>query len=397
MASDAPLVLRPAETLTAQCYCKSVHFTVTVPTSALPLPVHLCHCHICRHTHGTLCTFHAPLPAGISPVFIAPSFLETSLTGYTHSDQAASTRFFCKTCGCHIGDRDREAPADGTAPAWRVATSIFDTHAASVFDIRTHVFTPRDGDGSGSGSGLHWWLPSINGRAVRTWNPEPGDPTFPIPAPAPPAREVDAQGRERLRAECHCGGVSFSLPRPDDVHADIAAMSTDNREKGLSAWNAVVDVSDASRLVSGAHAVAWASVPRAALDPAVPADLRFGSLVPYESPYEGSRRAFCGVCGAIVFYYSGGGDGGGGDGGGGGGGGGDVDTVRVAVGILRAPDGVLALDWLMFRTANVETGLAGGGGQRVRAFDGVFTEALTQGLRDWGWETHGLYSNFETP
>ncbi|KAK3361351.1 DUF636 domain protein [Lasiosphaeria ovina] len=248
IASDPPPVLCPARTLTAH--------------PPLPLPHR-------RHTHSTLCTFHAPLPACISPVFIAPSFLETSLTGYIHSDQAASTRFFCKTCGCHIGDRGREAPADGTTPAWRAATSIFDTHAASIFDIRTHVFTPRCAN--------------------------------PLAARSKLDRAISPRPRPRPR------------PRPPQ----------------LSAWNAPVDMSDASRLVSGADAVAWASVPRAALEPAVPADLRFGSLVPYESPYEDGRRAFCGVCGATVFYY---------------GGGGDVNTVRVAVGILRVPDGVLALD-----------------------------------------------------
>ncbi len=78
-------------TLTAQCYCKSVHFTVTVPASSLPLPVHLCHCPTCRYTHGTPCIFHASLPRGIQPEFVSPSSL-ASATGYTHPNGALSER-----------------------------------------------------------------------------------------------------------------------------------------------------------------------------------------------------------------------------------------------------------------------------------------------------------------
>lgn len=40
--------------LTARCHCKAIDYTIDLPETALPLPVHLCHCSICRHTHGTL-------------------------------------------------------------------------------------------------------------------------------------------------------------------------------------------------------------------------------------------------------------------------------------------------------------------------------------------------------
>src|SRR5438552_3056114 len=46
--------LKGEKTLTAQCFCKSVHYEISLPTSSFPLKVHLCHCSICRHTHGTL-------------------------------------------------------------------------------------------------------------------------------------------------------------------------------------------------------------------------------------------------------------------------------------------------------------------------------------------------------
>ena len=93
--------MEATKTLTAQCYCKAVHYTVAVPAASLPLRAHLCCCSICRYTHGTLTIFHATLPKGVAPQFVAPSSMD-SLTGYRHAE-ARSERYFCSTCGCHIG------------------------------------------------------------------------------------------------------------------------------------------------------------------------------------------------------------------------------------------------------------------------------------------------------
>ncbi|KAJ4289314.1 hypothetical protein N0V88_007065 [Collariella sp. IMI 366227] len=208
------------KTLTAQCHCKSVHFTVHVPTSALPLPVHLCHCSICRQTHGTFCSFHAPLPRDVEPVFISPSSIESSLTGYIHSPQAASERFFCTTCGCHIGDRDlRPDWADPSAgkPEWRIATSIFSPQDEDTFQIRSHVFTTPSIEPN-----LATWLPSINSRAIHVWNPAPNDPKFPLAT----AQLLKPDIKDNLLlAECHCSGVRFTIPHPSPEEASDPFLS----------------------------------------------------------------------------------------------------------------------------------------------------------------------------
>ncbi|AEO67262.1 uncharacterized protein THITE_2021587, partial [Thermothielavioides terrestris NRRL 8126] len=205
------------KTLTAQCHCKSAHFTVTVPTSALPLPVHLCHCSICRTTHGTFCCFHAPLPKGIEPEFVAPSSIESSLTTYIHSPQAPSERFFCSTCGCHIGDRDLKSDPETGKPEWRVATSIFAAHDEDTFQIRAHCFTSRDTEPN-----LSTWLPSIGSRAIHVWQPSPDDPRFPFATYQPPKPDV---GEDALLAGCRCGGVRFALPRPSPADAADPILS----------------------------------------------------------------------------------------------------------------------------------------------------------------------------
>ncbi|KAK3688717.1 glutathione-dependent formaldehyde-activating enzyme [Podospora appendiculata] len=379
MASDLPHQLPAAnKTLTAQCLCKAVHFTITLPTSALPLPVHLCHCHICRYTHGTLCVFHAALPAHITPTFIAPSSIESSLTSYIHGPSAASERLFCTTCGCHIGDRDLiPSPSSGIAE-WRVATSIFDQHTPSTFQIRSHAFTR-----GGTAPGLHQWLPTLGARTLNHWDPEPGSTTFPIPPPPPPQPELDPNGNERLRAECHCGGVSFTLPRPYVPGiADDAVLSRYVSREDPRKWLACLDVCDDCRLVDGTHVVGWTFVPLAQLEPTIPADLKFGTMTTFRSS-EDVVRTFCGVCGATVFFScesrTDREDGG------------RRTVVDVAVGLLRAPEGATAEKWLTWRTGRLawrESGMR---------YDGEFTESLEKGLREWGVKRDGKVLGFSIP
>jgi hypothetical protein len=387
------------KTLTAQCHCKSAHFTVTVPTSALPLPVHLCHCTICRYTHGTLSCFHAPLPKGVEPEFVSPSSIVGSLTGYIHSSQAASERFFCSTCGCHIGDRDLKPDPDTGKPEWRVATSIFTTHDEDTFQIRSHCFSDPATEPN-----LSTWLPSINSRPIHVWNPPPNDPHFPLASLPPPKPDLDSPDRELLLAQCHCAGVRFTLPRPSPAEASDSYLSrylrpspTPSQSDTDPCGRATGPQSDLKRvaclclcrdcrLVSGSHAVPWTFVPLACIRPRMEADRlgEFGTMKVYRSS-EKVRRTFCGVCGATVFYVCddeervpGGGE--------------EKRVVDVAVGILRDWEGKVAVEgWVTWRTgrlAGMDTG---------REFDEGFAEALTKGLGEWGVTRHGEKVDFNIP
>ncbi|KGO69556.1 Glutathione-dependent formaldehyde-activating enzyme/centromere protein V [Penicillium italicum] len=54
-----------SKTPTAGCHCQTIYFTITIPANALLLKVHICHCSVCRYTHGTPCISHAPLLRGV--------------------------------------------------------------------------------------------------------------------------------------------------------------------------------------------------------------------------------------------------------------------------------------------------------------------------------------------
>ncbi|CAK7199591.1 hypothetical protein SEUCBS139899_002274 [Sporothrix eucalyptigena] len=352
-----------SRTFTAKCYCEAVHFTITVPEAALPLGVHMCHCSVCRTTHGTFTCFHAPLPSGIRPVFVAPSSLECNVAVYTTT---LATRFFCKTCGCHIGDHDREEGKIIENPGWRIVSSLFehgshdDGSPSQVFTLRSHALT------NSAPSGFHEWLPTLGSRTLAKWNPKPGDAFYP-PATDHPYEptdvEHDANGREVLRAECHCGGVSFTIARPADCQGELTSRSSELPDR----WLACLDTCDDCRLVDGAHVIGWAEVALSSLSPRITADLEHGTLKRYQSS-EKAVRSFCGVCGATVFFRnlitSG-------------------DNVDVATGLLRAPEGVSAHRWLHWRRGRIVYPESG------KRYHADFTNSLLEGFKVWTDKTYG--------
>jgi hypothetical protein len=292
------------------------------------------------------------------------------LTGYQHT-ASKSKRFFCSKCGCHIGDVGLDGDQTDNGQ-WTVATSVFTEHGSDVFQIHSHTFTE-----SAPGGGLYQWLTTIGDREMRIWNPGPGDENSPQLALGIPKQEFDEDGKERLRAECHCGGVSFNIPRPtlpdttDDPYIKKYVSPLDKNK-----WIAALDVCDDCRLMDGTHVVAWTFVPLAQLRPRVPPDFRFGTLKTFESS-KGVLRAFCGTCGATVFYSS------------------DQrkpdearQIVDVSVGIIRAPEGVTADEWFSWRTGRIAFADSG------KRYDSEFFESLRRGYDAWGRNMYGESPSF---
>ena len=380
-----------------------MHFAMTVPLSALPLSTHMCHCSVCRYTHGTPCIFHAELPRGTRLDFVAPSSLEASCTGYAWEnpetgERAKSTRYFCSTCGCHMGDVGAAGgPDEGE---WVVATSIFEPmteeelkkqglgEEAKGFlgmrwqQIKTHTFTDS------APGGLHEWLPRLaggedgqEGPPVKTWNPDPNDPEWAGGVAAVvPEPEVGRNGEDRLRAQCHCGGVSFTIPRPpfaikvDEYFKPWASPGDDNK------WQATLDLCDDCRLVDGTHVVGWTFVPRRFILPEIGPDLLLGTSKTYASS-PGVLRSFCGCCGATVFFT-------------------DFNqrqqtenrqVVDLSTGILRAPGGAMARDWLTWRTGKMSWFQSG-----VR-YEKGFAEGLADGMKRWADEHDGGVKEWTIP
>ncbi|KAF2193900.1 hypothetical protein K469DRAFT_709367 [Zopfia rhizophila CBS 207.26] len=310
-------------TLRATCLCTCSTLSFTVPTSSLPLATHFCHCSICRRTHGTLCTIHTPIPK--------PDVNFDTFTSYESSGRA--TKYFCSTCGGHMLDYAKFLDGNGKwngEGQWHLATSLIDG-PETLWSFHSHFNLESTKDG-----GLSTWIPSIDRKVLKKWGgSETSDPKhaktgdYEPPNPLPQTKE----GKEKLHAHCHCGGVSFYISRPGAdsfTHLPPSLTSRDPRK-----WYATHDVCTSCRLASGCAIVSWA-FPTAeciTLSDGSPYTPVFGTAKEYESS-KGVKRTFCGRCGAIVTYAC------------------DErpKMVDIPVGLLDAESGVRAEEWLEWRS-----------------------------------------------
>lgn len=354
------------KTLEAICHCKAVHFTITVPLPSLPLPVHLCHCSSCRYRSGAPCVFHTHIEKHWPVRFIAPS-IEDNVTQYD-TPGAKSSWHFCSVCGCHVGSK---LHCDGS---WVISTSIFLDHGTDNFLIRKHNHSALTKDG-----GLAACMDRAVGRDESgergAWAnyKEDWDPDQHIDIAI--KSEIDASGTERLRAQCHCGGVSFTIGRPTEDHTNDVFHQRYVSPLDKSKWLATWDVCNDCRLVNGTHVVGWTFVPVSLIDTPVNKDLAIGTSKAYESSL-GTLRSFCGTCGATIFFSC------------------DErcpseekQVVDIATGILRAPEGANATDWLTWRPrlAHASSG---------SDYDWQFCMALKGGMEQWTLQQYRMYEDF---
>lgn len=179
--------------------------------------------------------------------------------------------------------------------------------------------------------------------------------------------------KDELRAECHCGGISFTISRPSQEFIASPESKGWVSEKDKSKWLASLDVCDDCRLVTGTNVVAWMFVPLDHITPRLPKDLCIGTAKSYRST-GGVNRVFCGNCAATAFYFCEE----------------RPHIVDVSMGILRAPEGAMAEDWAVWRAGRPSWPENG-----IRYHAG-FSYALIEGMKKWG-EQRGHPQDFAIP
>jgi len=356
--------------LTASCHCRANQFTFSVPTTSLPLLAYLCHCNISRRISGSLFTSYVAVPAANG----SPDL--RNLTAYKSSN--ILTRWFCTTCSTHLF---LEYSADG---AWWTSTGTLD-RSNGIVSFKGNMWIEDTLDGGASD-----WIPQLGDRLAERWLTEPHSS-----AEAPPGWRATPAGEsgpspstDLLQAHCHCAGVRFTIARPssatppsppppfpDLTHPRAAHPDPSNpanepwwRPGAGPRYLAGHCACASCRLIAGHDVAQWAFVPTAAIaladGAAFPAARRaWGTLKAYRSS-EGVTRRFCGVCGASVFW--------------------DGDErpqlLDVAVGVLDAPSGARAEEWLVWWTGRVS--------YAEEAHNKVLVKSLERGLREWA-ETEG--------
>lgn len=301
-------------TFHATCHCRAASLSFTVPTASLPIPVHFCHCSICRRSTGTLFTAGAIIPK--------PNVDLSSLTAYKSSESLS--RWFCSICGAHLFGTVRL----GDATKWFVSAPSVDA-GEDVWSFAGHVFVGSTGDG-----GLATLMQHISGKELAMWETWSGRS-----APwCPSNRVTHTVKRSRsdlLHAHCHCGGVEFYVSRPTG-HETFTEVDENNVREHEDKWLAIHDVCTSCRLTISTFVISWFFPSRNHITLAdgapYPANGIFGTARGYKSSAR-VDRTFCGKCGAAVSYVH------------------DERPyiVDIAAGLIDAED-TRAEDWLEWRT-----------------------------------------------
>lgn len=360
-------------TVTASCACGTFNLPISIPTSSLPQERALCLCSSCRRISGSCGTTFLPIP---STEKIDPASF--SLTAYTTS--ASLVRYFCPTCGAQtvdIKDWGR----------WSLATGLLDrTEGVLKWTGCKWVEDTLDG-------GVSVWFSSITDadgskRALQRWMLQDGKDGDLVPADtlrnySPP--EEEGTGEERLKAQCHCGGVNFYITRPNassktakspfpDLMVPYHTSSSANPENkpwwlraNDTKYLAGTCTCKSCRLASGFEIQPWAFVPKCNIFQENGRQMEYdmGTLKRFASS-PGVSREFCSVCGATVFWHCEE----------------RPDLVDVSVGLLDPAEGARVERWLDWWTGRVSF--------EELAVSRSLVGALEEGLKEWAAGNRGL-------
>lgn len=344
-------------TLEISCACRQISGSVCVPSSALPLPVNLCHCNTCRHSTGLLCASTVPLPKNSSSLQV-----HGKLMGYKSSTY--KTRYFCEQCGASIYEMTTNPDVAS------ICTGIL-RRSDNIMELKRHEYVADTKD-----EGLSVWLRDPAAGEDQPHKSERIPHTSTV-LPVLPETGSTESG-PKLPGYCHCGGVQFRITRPDRLSTELSSPwpdllvpyhsgSSENigdvewwlRQDGTK-YLAGTCACNSCRLASGYDIQVWAFVPKTNIVQANGQllDFSMGTLRRFQSS-EGIYREFCRSCGATVFWHC------------------DErpDLIDVSVGLLHAENGARAESWLEWWTERVSF--------EENAQNKALISRLGRGLKEW--------------
>jgi hypothetical protein len=228
-----------------------------------------------------------------------------------------------------------------------------------LFEFTAHGWIEDTKDG-----GASVWLKTQKGvpmsRWLVEWNKSPEAPLNWRSNEAVNMKDAVVDSHQKLRVHCHCNGVEFFICRPSEeslkassplpdllvpYHSDKSAANPENKPWWLSTdrskYLAGNCACESCRKIAGFDIVQWAFIPIAGLSLAndKPFSLPFGTMQSFQSTVDNEkkrRRWFCSHCGANVLWT-----------------GSERPTlVDVSVGLLDAPSGARAEEWLQWDLAD---------------------------------------------
>ncbi|KEF57883.1 uncharacterized protein A1O9_05804 [Exophiala aquamarina CBS 119918] len=374
----------PLSTAQLTCLCGDIKEPGTLlrpssPTKTFPVGSHMCHCNSCRYTTGNITLS--------CPVLVGPPSTESLARCTTYSSSASLFRYFCSRCGCHCFHQEFNKESQASNPRsssnggaeepqvgkWYVNAGLIERDPAQVapqevwatdlVETEYHHHIADTVDGS-----IVPGLADLDGAEIPLYL----GPSSQVQGQQASVDEIRRLAEHRrdtkpnpdcLKAACQCGGIAFSIRRPNYAMDDqgvparhighdktkypalFCAFRYDRASSGawfVQPWTYVppanitftdADEDDDQQSRSAASVTLLEILAATAHEPP---SSRAAANVSSQLPmtwYRSSRditRSFCRVCGATVFYLNDG----------------RPSLANISVGILRGDEGALARRWL---------------------------------------------------
>jgi hypothetical protein len=238
--------------------------------------------------------------------------------------------------------------------------------------------------------GVSVWLKEIveadgTKRILNSWMLQDGpDGQFVPPGlftPSPKQKKIEGQ-EEKLKAQCHCGGVKFYITRPNEASKKVQSPFPDlmipyctgvpsTNPENETWWLRDSDTKylagtctcKSCRLASGMEIQPWTFVPKCNIfqENGESMEYGMGTLKNFEREKgKGIWREFCAVCGATVFWHCEE----------------RPELIDVSVGLLDPEEGARVEGWLEWWTERVSF--------EEMAVSRTLVGALEGGLEKWG-------------
>ncbi len=123
-AAAATATATETKSWTGSCLCTKIKLSVTGP----PLYVGFCHCSICARLGGT----DRVLMAGWSKSGFTITAGQSELKSYNSGASGATTRYFCKNCGCTVYTEPAVTTTSGAAPFVNASPTLFADEASTA-------------------------------------------------------------------------------------------------------------------------------------------------------------------------------------------------------------------------------------------------------------------------
>lgn len=187
------------EQAVVRCHCGQFKETVQL-RDPIPIEGSLCHCNICRHVTGAM-TF-----SGIALTSPPAEAYKEKLVKYATSENI--WRYFCGTCGSHVGYHVTKENRWCVCPG-NIDELLGSSKGKGLLEKYTcHEFVADTIDG-----GLASCIPDIPFYMEDDNGPPVKDLAQELAKVKPTSDQAQDQGK--LEVACYCGGVRFSVGRPD--------------------------------------------------------------------------------------------------------------------------------------------------------------------------------------